>query len=54
MNNLNLSMRESLAEIDLYDNKSVNQLIKEAMQEDREEEKENYSFEAIINKYENK
>lgn len=49
--NLNLQMRESLEEIDLYENKTVDELVNEALEEDKQEEKENYSFEAILNKY---
>lgn len=51
--NLNFSMRESLAEIDEYGDKSVDQLVAEAMKEDSQEEQENTNFEEIINKYAN-
>lgn len=51
--NLNYSMRDSLADVDEYGDKSVDQLIAEAKREDQEEKRENYSFDLIVNKYTN-
>ena len=46
-------MRESLADVDEYGDKSVDQLVAEAMKEEVQEVRENTSFEEIINKYAN-
>lgn len=51
MPKLNKLYEESLDEMELYENKSVDQMVLEALDEEKEEIKEDINFNEILKKY---